>query len=336
MYPTTALGKLVATFAMVSGLLVLALPISIIGTNFLVCYEKLDERNRRVKILEELEEKLKVEEKEARLEAETSLLRKQRDTLEKMPWRKKKKGIGGGIKMRDKLKLSSISSPKAKDIVAGFGKSFRSGKPKNIKAAAVAAHWSVSGSSFKGDDAVVRGSDESPVGEGDDPFPTTPPSPTEAIDNSPFSTRDNANRALVVKGVQLKGKSLAAHKLQKHRLAQKKSMETDGHQSLVGLKAKARLTPSFLLDTNIVLNPPANLTFINVERKQSLLSLSLAGFGKAARRKSNHVSDVALAVKYKPLLDKAQNVLECIQVSMSRVVYRVYCAFLTFHHISLS
>jgi hypothetical protein len=303
MYPTTGLGKLVATFAMVSGLLVLALPISIVGTNFLVCYEKLDERNRRARLIEELEEKLKAEEKEATQEAQAALVKKQREALDKMPWRKRglKLAVSKSRAATATAAGASAGASTQKTSMKGFAVGF---KAKKFSAAALAASWSVSGSAKA--QVVGNGGDE--VDDDDD---------DEEGGGSSVDVIPKGSRSLsaIAKGVKLRRRNKAIAKWQRQRLVQKKSI-VDGHQSLVGLKARARLTPSFLYDTNCALNPPANLTFINVERKAKLLDLSIAGFGRTRHRKSNHMSDVALAVKYKSLLEKAQNVLECIQVKI--------------------
>ena len=47
MYPTTAGGKIIATITMIAGLLILALPITIVGANFAMEYEEVEEKKRR-------------------------------------------------------------------------------------------------------------------------------------------------------------------------------------------------------------------------------------------------------------------------------------------------
>lgn len=233
MYPTTGLGKLVASFAMVCGLLVLALPISIIGTNFLVCYEKLDERTRKARSLEELSEKIKKEEKEAR------------------------------------------AAEKAQQL--------------KDKALAFKVNW--------------------PKGQ-------AAPQIVDEVGNS--SSRSKLGAAIAATSGASDGR-LKSHTMRSlHRLMTRKKSMTDGHQSLVSLKSKARLIPSFLFDARVALNPPANLTFVNVDRRSKLLQLSLTRYGGGDKDKTSGMSDVALVVKSKPLLDKAQEVLECIQTLHTR------------------
>lgn len=47
LFPTTPMGKVVGTFTTLLGILVLALPIGIVGSNFLECYKKLEAKKRR-------------------------------------------------------------------------------------------------------------------------------------------------------------------------------------------------------------------------------------------------------------------------------------------------
>jgi hypothetical protein len=107
MFPTTPLGKLVGTLTMVCGLLVIALPISVIGTNFLVCYEQLDAKKRKQRAADELAEKEKQEELETEKERKRERKRfnaKARKLLKKTKWGKESKwgstghlsGGGGG------------------------------------------------------------------------------------------------------------------------------------------------------------------------------------------------------------------------------------------------
>ena len=47
LFPSTPMGKVVGTFTTLLGILVLALPIGIVGSNFLECYKKLEAKKRR-------------------------------------------------------------------------------------------------------------------------------------------------------------------------------------------------------------------------------------------------------------------------------------------------
>mmetsp|Transcript_15684 Transcript_15684/g.20346 ORF Transcript_15684/g.20346 Transcript_15684/m.20346 type:complete len:856 (-) Transcript_15684:375-2942(-) len=293
MYPTTGLGKLVATVTMVCGLLVLALPISIIGTNFLVCYEKLDEKNRRVRIMEELEEKLRNEEKEALLEAkraEKARRTREKDAVKKMNWpRRQTKTEKASSPMivseskSDGFPLPDTPQPVDNNQGGGgtsqgvLGRHSRFGGGK-LGAAISATSWTFHRTHHETAQAAISASAKT------------------------FNKNTNI-RSL-------------------HRLMTRKKSMVDGHHSLIGLKAKARMVPSFLFDANVAINPPANLTFVNIDRKSKILALSLATYGKGSsstRRPSmSSISDIAIVVKYKPMLDKAQAVLECIQTLHTR------------------
>ena len=113
MFPTTSLGKLVATIAMVCGLLVLALPISIIGTNFLVCYQKSEDRKRRAKLRDEAEARAFTEFQEARLEAEKDELAAKLAALKlagKVPWFTKRLNPEKASGLRRSVSLKLITN----------------------------------------------------------------------------------------------------------------------------------------------------------------------------------------------------------------------------------
>ena len=259
MFPTTSMGKLVATFAMVCGLLVLALPISIIGTNFLVCYQKADKRKRRQKAKEEAEVRAREEEREEIEQVEKQELKRKIEAIKlagTVPWLSKR--------LHPEMGIQRLPRSMSLRVITAFS------------------------------------------GSTSDPDPST---------------------------------SLSKRMKRRSKFPTSSNDLQEGHHSLVGLKAHARLTPSFLFDASnavfVAVQPQALTGISAIDRRQRLLHHSASGFtsGLFAKRESHAalkmdgvaeqkddaprlggLTEAELSAKYAPLLEAAQALLECVQV----------------------
>jgi len=216
LFPTTGPGKIVGTLAMLCGLLVLALPISIIGTNFLNCYEQVEARKRTIKALEV-----------ARLK-------------------------------------------EAKEAAEAKEEEAEAAKDQHTRALSTAAKSSWLKSKAKGPASLhLVGTDSS---------------------------------------------------------ASKQQRNVNGHASLVGLKALARLTPSFLLDSMsaifVAAKSDTKTGIVAVDRKERLAMSSISLFkpnpNPSTGVEAEHPHEEKLQEQYSPLVRKAQVVLDAMQNFQSR------------------